>query len=456
METKNMNFISGCFALVFTLFTLSTLPLQAQRLVWEKLPIVTDGRTLDTTVVDFTKNRFGMFALQIDSKYSYHLYYSHDNGRSWQNSRWKTSTDSALIGDIFVFTIQESFTKLFGVTGRNICVSSDSGKTWELVQGSIIGSSDNIFYPERFVLAALDTSIFAIYGSSLYRSDDFGKTWKDLKYYLSVYPQKDPFFYYGSVVDVRVDDRRIFLSTSDRYRLASDDNGKTWFDVTLRIPLPAKAEETWLSQLQPELILATQIIMRLNRAVYNYWLSNDSGQTWRPLTLLDTNTSISSFTSIGKAVFIGTSSGVFRTDDTGQTWSKESEIGLTGDKNLIYFRVDSKTLYAVIVRQGVYRADVSAITNVNVTSLQKLLPFLVAPNPTADFTDISFTLPRATLTRLSLYSTLGTEVWRNEGGILPAGEQCLRIDTRGLPSGVYMYRLTAGGVSSVGRIVVVR
>jgi len=39
---------------------------------------------------------------------------------------------------------------------------------------------------------------------------------------------------------------------------------------------------------------------------------------------------------------------------------------------------------------------------------------------------------------------------------MSAGEQRIRIDTRHLPTGVYAYRLVVDGVSSLGRIVVVR
>jgi hypothetical protein len=58
--------------------------------------------------------------------------------------------------------------------------------------------------------------------------------------------------------------------------------------------------------------------------------------------------------------------------------------------------------------------------------------------------------------RLCVLALLGTEVWRSESSTFPAGEQHIRIDTRHLPTGVYVYRLMVNGVSSVGRIVVVQ
>ena len=67
------------------------------------------------------------------------------------------------------------------------------------------------------------------------------------------------------------------------------------------------------------------------------------------------------------------------------------------------------------------------------------------PNPARDHSNISFTLEQAGETRLILYDLLGREVAALAEGRLEAGEHSVAVDATGLPSGVYIYRLTSNG-----------
>jgi hypothetical protein len=395
------------------------------------------------------------------------LLYSHDSGRSWQKSTWKKREDSILTsGNLYIRNVRETSSQLFGLLGFPgvFCTSPDSGKTWEIIRSTLLNTSNIEFLAKEFVI--LDTSFFAIRGGDgLYQSRDYGKTWESISLYLLIYPQ-EKFFNYGVALGVTIVDQNLSIITSDSYRLISADKGKTWINKTdnYRIPLPtaAKPEESGVIQLQPGLFLALQRVRNSSLSTYSYWLSNDSGRVWRPFKLSDSIEIFFKYITIGKTLFLATSKGIFSSYDNGQTWFKESGTDELPNgefySNMLEFFLYDTTLYVLVAKKGFYQANITPlITNVQQRSnYSTRFLSLTVPNPTADFTDISFTLPRASHTHLSLYSTLGTEVWRNEGGVLPAGEQRLRIDTRGLPSGVYMYRLTAGGVSSVGRIVLVR
>jgi Secretion system C-terminal sorting domain len=109
-----------------------------------------------------------------------------------------------------------------------------------------------------------------------------------------------------------------------------------------------------------------------------------------------------------------------------------------------------------LTQNGVFELqDILATSFTNNTS-KTFIAVNSFPNPASDHADLTFTLSHAAEVGVRLYSALGSEVWRSESAFLPAGEQRLRMDVRGLPTGVYAYRLTVGGVQSVGRLVVVR
>ena len=66
------------------------------------------------------------------------------------------------------------------------------------------------------------------------------------------------------------------------------------------------------------------------------------------------------------------------------------------------------------------------------------------PNPFNPTTEIRLDLPEAAAVRLIVYDVMGREVARLVDGTTPAGQHRARWDASGLPSGVYLYRLTAG------------
>ena len=78
------------------------------------------------------------------------------------------------------------------------------------------------------------------------------------------------------------------------------------------------------------------------------------------------------------------------------------------------------------------------------------------PNPFNPETTIRFELPEAVHVRLVVYDVMGREVARLVDGAMPAGQHRARWDASGLPSGVYLYRLTAGDFSQTKRMTLLK
>ncbi|RMG67677.1 MAG: choice-of-anchor D domain-containing protein, partial [Calditrichaeota bacterium] len=79
------------------------------------------------------------------------------------------------------------------------------------------------------------------------------------------------------------------------------------------------------------------------------------------------------------------------------------------------------------------------------------------PNPFNPATTIAFSLPAGAVVRLTIYNSLGQVVARPLDGVrLPAGRHQIRWEAGSLPSGVYFYRLEAGGFSQVRKMLYLR
>ena len=78
------------------------------------------------------------------------------------------------------------------------------------------------------------------------------------------------------------------------------------------------------------------------------------------------------------------------------------------------------------------------------------------PNPARGRATLTVELPAATEVRLAVYDGLGREVAVLAEGPLAAGAHVVAFDGSGLPSGVYLVRLTAGGVVATHRLTLLR
>jgi hypothetical protein len=84
-----------------------------------------------------------------------------------------------------------------------------------------------------------------------------------------------------------------------------------------------------------------------------------------------------------------------------------------------------------------------------------------SPNPFGVGTEIRFGLPVASEVTLEVYDIAGRRVFAKRTESLPAGWRSLQFDGRDvrgklLPSGVYFYRLSAGGVTQTRKMVLLR
>jgi hypothetical protein len=81
---------------------------------------------------------------------------------------------------------------------------------------------------------------------------------------------------------------------------------------------------------------------------------------------------------------------------------------------------------------------------------------VAGPNPFRERTALGFTLAEAGAVRLTLHDALGREVAVLAAGDHGAGRHVVGVEAGALPSGVYAWRLAAGGRVTTGRLTLVR
>jgi probable HAF family extracellular repeat protein len=78
------------------------------------------------------------------------------------------------------------------------------------------------------------------------------------------------------------------------------------------------------------------------------------------------------------------------------------------------------------------------------------------PNPFNPSTTIEFSIPKSQLVSLKVFNALGQEVAVLVDGTLAAGDHSVSFDARQLPSGVYFYRISAGGFVESKKMVLMK
>jgi hypothetical protein len=123
-----------------------------------------------------------------------------------------------------------------------------------------------------------------------------------------------------------------------------------------------------------------------------------------------------------------------------------------------YWGTDNYQLIGLL-KSGVLFGDTLLTTSVDVNTIGNPGTFALYqnyPNPFNPTTTIRYALPRRSFVTLAVFNTLGQQVAMLVNGEVEAGYHEARFDARGLASGVYFYRLTAGGYSQIRKLCIVK
>jgi len=125
----------------------------------------------------------------------------------------------------------------------------------------------------------------------------------------------------------------------------------------------------------------------------------------------------------------------------------------------VYYRLKQVDLNGAFEYSGVVSIEIAIGTVSGVGEGNTPTAFVLNqnyPNPFNPTTTVSYGLPKEAPVSLVLYNTLGERVLGYDLGVQPQGMHAFTLDAATLPSGTYVYRITAGDFMGTKTMVVLK
>jgi hypothetical protein len=291
-------------------------------------------------------------------------------------------------------------------------------------------------YQDVYSVVAGGSNIFAGTGGGVYYSTDNGQTWG-----ISLNDR--------TVYSLAIRGANIFAGTLSNGVYTSTNNGQNWVQTSLSYP-------TVLS-------LCANGSYVFAGSYGGLYVSNNNGQTWSQSLM---SMAVNSIVTRSSNVFAGTSSGFYVSTNNGLSWSSKNE-GL----EIIILRSIALTqdyIFAGIEGRSVWKRHLAEIIGIHPISKEIPNEFYLSqnyPNPFNPVTKIRFDispLPRGVsegrggLVKLIIFGILGKEIATVVNESLLPGTYEVQWDGTNFPSGVYLYRLSAGNYVETKRMVLLK
>ena len=283
------------------------------------------------------------------------------------------------------------------------------------------------------------TNLFAGTNGVIFRSTDNGTDWTAVNTGLDLIA-----FYALAVSPNGTGSTNLFAGTSGGGVWFSTNNGTSWKAVKIGL---TNTDVRALAFSDTNLFAGTW-----GGGVYR---STDSGTNWTAVNTGLMGQDVHALTVSGTNLFAMTDGGVSLSTNNGTRWSS---TGLTGTG--VYALAVSGANLVAGTYGGVWIRPLSEmITSVEGGPTDLPSHFSLGqnfPNPFNPSTNISFSLPSKSFVSLKVFDALGKEVETPINQEKPAGTYQVSFDASKLSSGVYFYRLMAGGFTQVKKMLMMK
>jgi len=402
------------------------------------------------------------------------IYRSTNKGNNWQQVN--KGYTAAYINDM-------AFDKKGNIyaTSHGVFRSSDKGYTWEMI------GLENLWITS----IAINNNGYIITGNTddegIYRSSNEGKSWENFREGLC-----------GSVFCTNINSlvinkKGVIFAAVGFGQARSFDNGESWESIdsllgeTYKIGINSEGHifsgglhsvirrsmdegNTWSEVHSYEYILMKKVcglfFHPYNSIGYAYgkghytFKTEDNGSTWNEVEDFGYSGGFA-LDSLRNILRVSNSSDILRSSDNGISWEKMDKSGLKQDNyNKIHYNMIAVSpdgyIYLAAEDAGLYRSRQPIVSVEEKPKENKLFLSQNYPNPFDNETKITFTLINPAYTRLIITDLLGINKEVLIDGWQSAGEHSISFKTDNYPSGIYFYRLEAGGEVITKTMVVVR
>ncbi len=345
---------------------------------------------------------------------------STDGGTSWKYS------NTGLPGHI-IHVLQTSGNLLWEGGNLGVYRSTDNGANWSSANNGFGG------YNPTYSFFSQPPLLYSGGSLGVFVSGDSGASWTKISAGLAVKPVYSIFL-------VSANGSTLLAGAYDTlYR--SSNGGGSW--------TPAKK------------VVSEQMI-RFGSDIYaatqsGVMISTDEGITWNSANQNINPLACKAFAISGNNLFLGASAGIFRTTGRGVGWT-DVAAGLPPGE-VFSLLVAGSYLYAGVGFTGVWKRQLSEIvTDVGMTGPLPVRASLEQnyPNPFNPLTTIRYSLPTPSRVTMTVFNILGQQVAELVKGDIGPGSHDVTFDGSALSSGLYFYRIQAGGFTQTKTLLLLR
>jgi hypothetical protein len=357
------------------------------------------------------------------------VYKTTDTGNPWIN----IGLTSRLVFD--VITSGQYILAATEGTGPGVFRTSDNGATWLNAVG-IENQSVRAFTKNSSYIFA------CTWGGGVFRSNDDGATWTNVgltnEGFRSIYAAGEKIFAGGSKV------------------YSTIDNGASW--VTRQLPWPAG--DTWNFYYNNNVTYACDM---------GLYTSTDFGDSWHlkfgvTFDSVGTPTDTKIFKDIvayqNKLIASIAFNSLAISDDGGETWTLFNDGFAFNDWTFVGLAIKEPYIWALrdFMANAYMRplTEVTSIVNETSNSVSDFVLFQNYPNPFNPSTRIRYQVSGISLVTLKVYDVLGNEIATLVNEEKLAGKYEVQFNAKGLASGLYLYKLSAGNYSETGKMILLK
>ncbi|RPI12951.1 MAG: T9SS C-terminal target domain-containing protein [Ignavibacteriae bacterium] len=353
------------------------------------------------------------------------IYVSSNNGTTWvlKNNGINTTNNTT-------YCLITAGNKILCGSDSGVYVSSNNGDSWTRKNNGIpVGYARKI---NAFLLYN-GTNIYAGTDRGVYLSTNNGESW------VARDASIDSYIIYSFTVK----DNNIFAGT-DKKVFRSSDAGLSWVTLSTGFPVTHTSAKALVT-------MGPNIVVGLCCGAGAY-LSHDNGERWGKIHDMTANV----FVSNGNNIIAGAIEGVLVSTDNGATWTERNE-------GLQYLTTTALAYNATKIFAGVelyvwYR-PVGDLIGVNKISSEVPVHYSLSqnyPNPFNPKTIINYQLAMSNNVRLIIYDVMGREAAMLVNQKQNAGTYEIEWNASTYPSGVYFYKLEAGGFVMSKKMVLIK
>lgn len=241
------------------------------------------------------------------------IFISSDKGAHW--TQQKIDANNPVINSIALRSIAGAEYEIYAAAPAGVFRSTDHGNNWNLITGNLTPSTDESITFLSVVVAGQD--LFVVTNLGLFASKDQGKTWEALKAAKATFPA----IYVSPAYET---DRTVFaIELGSIYKIT--DLGKKWVSLPWGLP-----NSYWLSNILLQSQLAFSPNFKNDGVMYlaspsGVYRSDNVGQTWKQLSEVSAySIAVLPVTTSDGEMFLGDHTGVQVSRDGGVTWNPVS------------------------------------------------------------------------------------------------------------------------------------